>query len=247
MTGSSGRIVVVTGGSRGIGAAVVRRFCDDGATVVVLDRDEPAEAHVGVDYRRVDVAEAEAVTQAFAAIGAAHGRVDVLINNAGINRIAPVARLADEDWDAVLATNLRGPFLCMKAASGLLPTGAAIVNVASTAALLGIGGRGAYTAAKAGLVGLTRVVALEFAPRQVRVNSIAPGSVRTALVEAAIAGGHISESQLRSRIPLGRLGTVDEIAGTAAFLAGEAASYVTGQVLVVDGGWTIQGVPYGEP
>jgi 3-oxoacyl-[acyl-carrier protein] reductase len=135
----------------------------------------------------------------------------------------------------------------MKAASGLLPAGGAIVNVASTAALLGIGVRGAYTAAKAGLVGLTRVVALELAPRQVRVNSIAPGSVRTALVEAAIAGGHISESQLRSRIPLGRLGTVDEIAAAVAFLAGEAASYITGQVLVVDGGWTIQGVPDAAP
>jgi NAD(P)-dependent dehydrogenase (short-subunit alcohol dehydrogenase family) len=108
VTAARGRIAVVTGGSRGIGAAIARRFRDDGAAVVVLDRDQPAEAHADVDYRRVDVSDPEAVAQAFAAIGEDHGRVDVLVNNAGINRIAPVAELATGDWDAVLAPTCAG-------------------------------------------------------------------------------------------------------------------------------------------
>jgi NAD(P)-dependent dehydrogenase (short-subunit alcohol dehydrogenase family) len=238
------RVVVVTGGARGIGAAICRAFAEQDGRVVSLDLLEPAEPLAGVRYAQANIAEPQSVRDAFAAIAAREGRVDALVNNAGIQRVGLIGELSYEHWAAVIGTNLTGAFLCDSEAVPMMRRQGrgAIVHVASVAAFVGLPGRAPYTAAKAGLLGLTRVMAVELAPIGIRVNAVAPGFTRTGLVDQALRDGSLREEWMTDRVPMGRLATPEEIAQAVRFLAGDEAAFITGQVLTVDGGWSVQGI-----
>jgi NAD(P)-dependent dehydrogenase (short-subunit alcohol dehydrogenase family) len=241
----AGRVAVVTGGARGIGDAIVRSLRAAGATVVVLDKQAPEAPREGVRYAVADVSDPASVAGAFASIDAEEGRVDVLVNNAGIQRAGLVGRISFEDWSAVIGTHLTGAFLCSSQAVPRMVAGGrggAVVSIASTAAFVGLPGRGPYCAAKAGILGLTRALALEVAPLGIRVNAVAPGYTRTEMLQQALDDGSQQEDWMLERVPLKRLADPDEIARVVRFLAGDEASYVTGQTVVADGGWTIQGI-----
>jgi NAD(P)-dependent dehydrogenase (short-subunit alcohol dehydrogenase family) len=240
----AGKVVVVTGGARGIGDAIAAAFHEQGATVVALDRDAPAEPRGGVRYVQADVTDPASVASAFADIAAHDGATDVLVNNAGVQRVGKVGEISFEDWNAVVSTHLTGMFLCStQVIPGMVGRGSgSIVSIASTAALVGIPGRGPYCAAKAAMLGLTRAMALEVAPAGVRVNAVAPGYTRTAFIQQALDDGSQREDWLLERVPLGRLATPHDIARVVRYLASDDAGYVTGQVVVADGGWTVQGV-----
>ena len=239
-----GRTAVVTGGARGIGDAIVQAMRAAGAGVVSLDKIEPEVVRPGVRYLETDVSDPKSVEAAFAAIDREGEVPDILVNNAGIQRVGLIGKLPFEEWQAVIGTHLSGFFLC---ASQAVPRmvqrgkGGAIISIASTAAFVGIPGRGPYCAAKAGIMGLTRSWALEVASVGIRVNAIAPGYTRTKLVEDGIKNGSLKEEWMLERVPMGRLAKPEEIAGIACFLASDAAAYITGQVITADGGWTIQG------
>jgi NAD(P)-dependent dehydrogenase (short-subunit alcohol dehydrogenase family) len=240
----AGRVAVVTGGARGIGDAIVRSFLECGARVVVLDKLEPPQAREGARYVSADVSDPASVAAAFETIDGDEARVDVLVNNAGIQRVGLVGRLSFEDWSAVVGTHLTGTFLCSSEAVPRMTTGGrgAIVSIASTAAIVGLPGRGPYCAAKAGILGYTRALALEVAPVGIRANAVAPGYTRTELLQQALDDGSQQESWMLERVALNRLAAPEEIARVVRFLASDEAAYVTGQVVVADGGWTIQGV-----
>ena len=239
-----GKVAIVTGGSRGIGAAIADEMVRRGATVASFDIATPSESREGVVDLEVDVADADAVREATADVVARLGRVDVLFNNAGIQRAAPTHTMDPEIWDLVVGIHLRGMFLCCAAAIPEMRRvgGGAIVSISSAAGYVGIPGRAPYSAAKAGILGLTRSLAVEVAPHNIRVNAIAPGFTRTPLVQQALDDGSLTEDWMRLEVPMDRLAGAAEIARPAVFLAGEDASYITGQCIVVDGGWTIQGV-----
>jgi NAD(P)-dependent dehydrogenase (short-subunit alcohol dehydrogenase family) len=238
------RVVVVTGGARGIGDAICRCFLEQGARVVVLDLLAPAAPRDGARYLQADISDPASVHAAFEGIVHHEQRVDVLVNNAGIQRVGLIGELSFDNWAAVIGTNVTGAFLCNSEVVPLMRRQAsgAIIHVASGAAFIGLPGRSAYTVAKAGLLGLTRVMAVELAPAGVRVNAVAPGFTRTGLVRQALGDGSPEEEWMIERVPMGRLAEPEEIARVVRFLASDEASYVTGQVIVADGGWTIQGV-----
>jgi NAD(P)-dependent dehydrogenase (short-subunit alcohol dehydrogenase family) len=243
--GSKARVAVVTGGARGIGEAVVAKFRSDGAKVVALIRSDPETPQPGVRYVKADISIEAEVRAAFADIDGVEGRVDVVVNNAGIQRLGLIGKLPSEDWDAVVGTNLTGAFLVSSEAARRMAgqdEGGAIVNIASTAAFLGMPGRGPYCAAKAGLLGLTRAMALEGATAGVRVNAVAPGFTRSEFIEERIADGALTEEWMLERVPMKRIAEPSEIADVVAAVASPAFSFVTGQTILVDGGWSIQGV-----
>jgi NAD(P)-dependent dehydrogenase (short-subunit alcohol dehydrogenase family) len=240
----AGRVVVVTGAARGIGDAIVRAFAEQGGQAVAFDLLEPPEPRPGTRYVSVDVSDARAVKDAVEGVAATEGRIDVLVNNAGIQRVGPTDEMPVETWQAVIDTNLTGAFLCAAAVIPIMrgQGSGSIVQIASAAAFVGMPGRGPYSAAKAGMLGLTRELAVELAPAGIRVNAVAPGFTRTGLVDQAIADGSLNEQWMLERVPLGRLAQPDEIARVVRFLASDDASYITGQCLIVDGGWTVQGI-----
>jgi 3-oxoacyl-[acyl-carrier protein] reductase len=238
-------VALVTGGGRGIGAAIARRLAADGAAVAVnyVSNRGTAEATVAdieaAGGRAVaigfDVGDAAAVRDGVARVVDALGGLDILVNNAGIARDALVLRLREEDWDAVLRTDLTGVFLCTKAAARVMlkARGGRIVNVASVVAEAGNAGQAAYAAAKAGVIGFTKAVARELAGRNITVNAVAPGLVATEM-SAGLADSQ--RAAYRLAIPLGRDAEGAEIAAAVAYLASPDASYVTGHVLRVNGG-----------
>jgi 3-oxoacyl-[acyl-carrier protein] reductase len=237
-------IAVVTGAGRGIGRAIALKFADEGADVVCLSRTaanaEQVAAEVKTRGRRawamaVDVADPAAVGSAVKQILQEPGRVDILVNNAGVTRDNLLMRMSETEWDTVLNTNLRGAFVLTQALtrSFLKQRSGRVINVASVVGLIGNAGQANYAASKAGLIGFTKSVAREFAPRGVTVNALAPGFIETDMT--SVLKDEI-RAELLKRIPLGCLGSVDDIAGAALFLAGPSARYVTGQVLTVDGG-----------
>ena len=243
----SGQVAVVTGAARGIGDAIAERLLADGASVFSLDKMAPEEPRAGIVYLEADVADPASVAAAFKAIDAQAGQIDILVNNAGIQRVGLVGKVSFADWSAVIATHLNGFFLC---ASETVPRmvargkGGAIVSVASVAAFVGLPGRGAYCAAKAGILGLTRALSLEVASAQIRVNAVAPGFTRTKFIDQGLADGSLQEDWMIARVPMKRLAATQEIANIVRFLASDEASYVTGQTIVADGGWTVQGIPH---
>ena len=239
------KIAVVTGAGRGIGAAIAHVYAAAGATVAVVSRTEANSQRTADALNAlregaarayaVDVADGSSVGELGKKILADLGRVDILVNNAGVTRDGLTMRMGDDDWDIVLNTNLKGAFNTVKAfqRSILRQKEARIINVASVIGLIGNAGQANYAASKAGLIGLTKSLAKEFAGRGVTVNAIAPGFISTDMTAS------LAEDQTKAildRIPLGVLGTVDDIAAAALFLASPEARYITGQVLVVDGG-----------
>jgi 3-oxoacyl-[acyl-carrier protein] reductase len=243
--GLAGKVALVTGGSRGIGRAVAEALAQQGTSVaVVAGRDMAAAEETAAFIRdgggesvamQGDISEAAQVERLVADTIAALGRLDILVNNAGVTRDGLILRMEEADWDAVLNVNLKGAFLCTKAA--LKPMvrqkSGGIVNITSVMGLRGNAGQANYAAAKAGLIGLTKSTAWEVASRGIRVNAVAPGFITTRMTEGLPEG---MTAEALKRIPLGRLGCPEDVAGVVVFLCSKAASYVTGQVLVVDGG-----------
>lgn len=245
----SGRVAVVTGGSRGIGRAIALGLADAGADVVPVSRTE-SDVEDAVEAVRdrgaeslvvtADVAEPNDVAALFDRVAGELGGVDVVVNNAGINPEAALGKPGAVDPGAfadTLAVNLTGAYTCAhEAAAHLVERGGRVINVASVGGIVGLPRQHPYVGSKHGLVGITRSMALDWAP-DVRVNCIAPGYVATELIEEAVESDSLRESLL-DRTPLDRFADPDELAGPAVFLASDAASYVTGAVLAVDGGWT---------
>jgi 3-oxoacyl-[acyl-carrier protein] reductase len=238
----NGQVALVTGGSRGIGRAIAQELASGGARVAVVARDEaraqqvagelPGEGHRGYG---ADVANADAVNELIKRVEDELGSLDILVNNAGVTRDNVLMRIKDEDWDAVVDTNLKGAFNTIRAASrGMMKRRAGrIVNITSVVGLTGNKGQANYAASKAGLIGLTKSVAKELASRGVLVNALAPGYIETDMTSEL---PDAARETLMSQIALGRLGRPEDIAPVVRFLAGPAAGYMTGQVLVVDGG-----------
>lgn len=251
----SGRVSIVTGSSMGIGLAVARRFLDEGALVVVNSRDREravaAAAQLGAPGRVLaiegDVAREDDVERLFARVDDELGRVDVLVNNAGIPTVAQSEQLDTRIWQRCVDVDLTGAFNCARAAGARMigQRSGSIVNVASVAGRVGIPYRAAYGAAKSGLLGLTQTLAAEWAQHNVRVNAVAPAFVRTPMTalieEAGGTRGDWSVATINDRTPLGRMGEATEVAAAVAFLASDDASYITGVTLPVDGGWLCYG------
>lgn len=243
------RVALVTGGSRGIGRAIAQTLATTGATVIVNYRgnqaaaDETVAAIAAAGGKAVaiqaDVANGADVERLFKQIGDQFGRLDILINNAGITRDTLLMRMKDDDWDAVLDTNLRGIFLCTRAAMKFMARArwGRIINITSVVGLMGNAGQANYAAAKAGIIGFTKSVAREYGSRAVTVNAVAPGFIDTELT--AVLGADTREA-LTKQIPLGRLGSPDDVAGVVTFLASEQAAYITGQTFNSDGGMVMQ-------
>ncbi|MCY1031499.1 3-oxoacyl-[acyl-carrier-protein] reductase [Corallococcus sp. BB11-1] len=246
MSGFNEKVVLVTGGSRGIGRAVALAFAKAGASTVVISyvgNEAAAQETVGLlqqagakaEAIRFDLLDTAACAGAVEGVIKAHGRLDVLVNNAGLAVDGLVMRVKDEDWDKQLDANLRGPFALIRAASRpmMKQRSGAIINITSVVGEMGNPGQAAYSAAKAGLIGMTKSVAKELASRNIRVNAVSPGFIATDMTS------HLDD-ELRQKmvggIPLARLGNPEEVAGAVVFLASDAASYITGEVLKVNGG-----------
>jgi glucose 1-dehydrogenase len=238
------RIAIVTGAARGIGFACAQRFAAEGATVVLADRDEAAGSAAaatisGATFVRADVSRKAEVDALVAQTLARHGRIDLLVNNAGITHACDFLDLAEEDFDRVLAVNLKSMFLCGQAAARAMVKGAirgSIVNMSSANAVVAIPNQVPYTVSKGGINQLTKVMAVALAPHGIRVNAIGPGTILTELSKQAVLTDDAARRKILSRTPLGRCGEPEEVAAVAAFLASDDASYLTGQTIYPDGG-----------
>lgn len=237
----SGRNALVTGSTRGIGRAIAETLAECGARVGVVGRDLERSQAVAASIGRgaqgfaADVSETASVVKLVTDVEAAFGGIDILVNNAGLTRDNLMMRIRDDDWDAVIDANLRGAFVAIRAATrGMMKRRwGRVINIASIVGITGNKGQANYAASKAGLIGLTKSVAKELGSRNILANAIAPGFIETDMTAAMTAE---ARTTMAGQIPLERLGTPSDVAGAVAFLASDLASYITGQVLVVDGG-----------
>ena len=243
MLNLEGRVALVTGASRGIGRAIALRLAAQGAVVIAGARgtnaqpvaDEIVAAGGRATAHAIDITDAQSVESVVAATLAAHQRVDILVNNAGITKDQLMLRMKRDDWDAVLNTNLTGAYTCVQAVLKTMvkQRSGRIISISSVVGQAGNAGQVNYAASKAGLIGMTKALALEVASRGITVNAVAPGLVETDMTKGISEGAH---EEWAAKIPLKRLGTPDDIASAVAFLASDEASYITGQVLAVNGG-----------
>jgi NAD(P)-dependent dehydrogenase (short-subunit alcohol dehydrogenase family) len=249
----AGKVAFITGASRGIGEAIARRFAAEGARVALAARDEAGSERIAAQLTErgeeavaisCDVTIPVSVSNAIASIVARWGRIDILVNNAGLGGPTPLDDSDDSRWNAIIATNLTAVFRVTREAAPFLPQGARIINMSSVLGRFGVAGQAAYSASKHGVIGLTRSLALELAPRQITVNALCPGWVETEMGREGIRRiaqrAKITEEQAHDKAarmaPLGRVLDPEEVAGLAAYLASEEAQSVTGQAFVIDGG-----------
>ena len=240
--GLTGRVCIVTGGAQGIGEACIRRFAREGAEVVIADIDDARgnalAGEVNGLYVHCDVGDKAQVDALVSQIIAKHGRIDVLVNNAGIFKAADFLDVTEADFDAVLRVNLKGAFLVGQAVAREMTKtgGGSIINMSSVNGVLAIPNIASYNVSKGGINQLTRVMALALADHGIRVNAVAPGTIATELAAKAVLTSDEAKAKIMSRTPMKRLGQPAEIADTVAYLASDAASYITGEIVVVDGG-----------
>ncbi len=245
--GLDGRVAIVTGAAQGIGEACARRLAADGARLSLWDVDaargealaaQLREGGATAGFLRCDVSRKADVDGALAAVLQAHGRVDALVNNAGIFKAADFLDITESDWDAVLVVNLKGAFLVAQAVARAMAAsgGGAIVNMSSVNGVMAIPSIASYNVSKGGVDQLTRVMALALADRGIRVNAVAPGTIATELAKNAVLGSEEARARIMSRTPMRRLGEPAEIADVVAFLLSDAASYLTGEIVYADGG-----------
>jgi 3-oxoacyl-[acyl-carrier protein] reductase len=239
-----GRNAFITGSAQGIGKSIARGMAKNGAHIAVADIDIDRAETTAEEIRalgvegfavKIDVSRYDEVQSAFDMFTTKLGKLDILVNNAGITKDALILRMKDEDWDTTLDINLKGTFLCCKEAIKLMAKQkyGKILNISSVVAFTGNPGQANYSASKAGIVGLTKTIAKEYASRGIRANAIAPGFIKTAMTDAIPE--NIKE-EMKSSIPIGRFGTPDDIANAAVFLASSEADYITGQVFHINGG-----------
>ncbi len=239
----SGKVAVVTGASRGIGRAIARRLALQGAVVVAAARGENAASTVAeivgagghAEAVALDVTDTASINLAITGVLERHGRIDVLVNNAGIARDQLMLRMKRDDWDQVIATNLTSAFACVQAVVKPMvrQRGGRIISISSVVGQMGNAGQANYAASKAGLIGFSKALARELASRNITVNVVAPGLIETDMTRALAERAQVDWA---SQIPAGRLGTPDDVAAAVSFLASDEASYITGQVLAVNGG-----------
>ena len=237
----AGKVALITGAAQGIGLAIARTLAGCGASVVLadVDADKAQEAAKSVTGRALglamNVARGDEVAAGIARVMTECGRLDVLVNNAEITRDGLLVRMKEEDWDRVIEVNLKGTFHCTKAALGVMikQRSGRIISIASIVGVMGNSGQANYAASKAAILGFTKSVAREYANRGVTANAVAPGFIKTAMTEQL---SEDVQARMREQIPLGRLGTPEDVAEAVAFLASDAAAYVSGQVIHVNGG-----------
>jgi len=241
----SSKAALITGSGRGIGKEIARKLAKAGADVAISDIDletaKATAAEIASEFGRktiavaADVSKGDDVKKMFKEVLDAFGKVDILVNNAGITRDGLLMRMKEEDWDLVLNINLKSAFLCCKEASRPMMSARSgkIINIASVVGLMGNAGQANYSASKAGMIGLTKTLAREFASRSINVNAIAPGFIRTAMTDKLTDA---EKEKLAGGIPMAKLGTPEDVANAALFLASSLSDYITGQVVTVDGG-----------
>jgi len=246
----SGMVVLVTGGSRGIGYAIAKKYAEAGATVAILSKNgnkakeaaEKLNSHglksIGMG---IDMSKGDQASQAPKYVVEKFGKIDVLVNNAAVDLRMPALEVDEDIWNTTLDTNLKGMFFCAQSAGREMikrKTGS-IINIASIQSVVAQIGQAPYGASKAGIMMMTKVLALEWGPYNVRVNAIAPGSIKTDMNEEFLSKKENMQKNL-SKIPLGRIGDPDDIAGITVFLSTNDAAYITGSLIIVDGGWTLE-------
>ncbi|WP_442900343.1 SDR family NAD(P)-dependent oxidoreductase [Geoalkalibacter sp.] len=250
----AGKVVIVTGGSSGIGFAMAQAFAENGAHLMLLDIDKEAMTKAKANLERINpqyevatvsasVTDEDAIEAAFARCESGFGRIDILLNNAGIAINKPSLEVTPEEWRRGIEINLTGVFICAQAAARRMirQKNGVIINMASMYGVASAPQRAAYCASKAGVVSLTKSLAVEWAPYGIRMNAIGPGYTRTPFVEELVRTGRLNMESLRQRTPLGRLGEPEEMANIALFLASDCSAFVTGHTLIADGGWTANG------
>ena len=250
-----GKIAVITGAASGQGRSASLLFASEGATVILTDWNEDQGRKVFTEvqegngkgmFLKADVSKERDVKDLFTLVGDKYNRLDVLYNNAGVGfsygHMSPLVTTTVDEWDTILGINLRSVFLCCRHGIPLMKNGGSIINVASINALIAVPGADAYTASKGGIVSLTRILAREYGRKGIRVNCLCPGPIDTPMIRSALTDAK-SKAYFEDAIALGRVGKPEEVAHVALFLASNDSSFVTGQMIAVDGGWTVGWVP----